>query len=465
MEEKRREEGQQRPRRDHEHRDRDRDHGRRRERTQAATEESDSEEEAALMAFPNDNPQGVEEKCFKSGESEPEIEFFRDSGSTSHLCCERSWFYKLEKLPVPTRITMADGNYAYAYEKGKVNVLALVAGKWTRRTLKNVLYVEGGFNLFSEQRLTEKRGFSMKVAGERAVFYDKRGRRSVESRFDPVRKMHLMRFKLPEREMMMSAIHASPNLIIHQRCCHVNMEYIRKAVKMEAVEGLKLSDKKDQFFCNSCHLGKCQQLPFKSSEKEPVPPAHTITFDSSGHITPKSLGGNSYFLLMKDVGSNYQCVRFMKHKSESAEHIINFIKFIEKQTGNEVKRAKSDCAPELISGELEKYFKKRGILHCKSPARNPQCNGKAEAAIKYCKYLARTTCIQAKLDRPFWSEMINASCYIQNRMISKNSPKKLRMRLFLEKSLNFLIYALLAATPSSMIQTILHMREKEEEES
>ncbi len=63
-----------------------------------------------------------------------------------------------------------------------------------------------------------------------------------------------------------------------------------------------------------------------------------IHSDVCGPIHTISLGGALYFVTFVDEASGHVTVKFLKSKGEAAAELINYIKWIERQTGNRVNR-------------------------------------------------------------------------------------------------------------------------------
>jgi len=74
------------------------------------------------------------------------------------------------------------------------------------------------------------------------------------------------------------------------------------------VEGM-LAVKKVEQVCDGCALGKQHRKPFpKASGFRAEKCLELVHADLCGHITPKTLGGASYFLLVVDDNSRYMWV-------------------------------------------------------------------------------------------------------------------------------------------------------------
>ncbi|GKB17056.1 transposable element [Tanacetum coccineum] len=108
-------------------------------------------------------------------------------------------------------------------------------------------------------------------------------------------------------------------------------------------------------------------------------------------------------------------VFMMKHKSEAFEKFKHWKILIENQTGRKIKRLRTDNGLEFCSREFEAFCRDEGIVRHYTVRYTPQQNGVAERMNR--TLLERTRCLllNAGLDRSFWAEALNTTCYLVNR--------------------------------------------------
>jgi hypothetical protein len=85
-------------------------------------------------------------------------------------------------------------------------------------------------------------------------------------------------------------------------------------------------------FCISCCRSKLAQRPFKGNSEKAVYPYHTYCVDLWGPMK-QSIEGYSYALLIVDEYSSYTWGKYLQHKHQAADHIMNFIKEKERKSG------------------------------------------------------------------------------------------------------------------------------------
>lgn len=113
-------------------------------------------------------------------------------------------------------------------------------------------------------------------------------------------------------------------------------------------------------------------------------------------------------------------VFFLKFKDETPSKIIEYMRFVEKQTGLKVKAVQFDNGTEYCNRTLDSFFKTEGIQRRLSTAHTPQQNGVAERKNRTLVESARCMLTQANLPHTFWAEAIAMANYIRNRCISKS---------------------------------------------
>ncbi|GJS37167.1 retrovirus-related pol polyprotein from transposon TNT 1-94 [Tanacetum coccineum] len=108
-------------------------------------------------------------------------------------------------------------------------------------------------------------------------------------------------------------------------------------------------------------------------------------------------------------------VVMMKHKSEAFEKFKHWKILIENQTGKKIKRLRTNNGLEFCSRDFNDFCRDEGIARHYTVRYTPQQNGEAERMNK--TLLERTRCLllNAGLDRSFWAEALNTTCYLINR--------------------------------------------------
>lgn len=91
-----------------------------------------------------------------------------------------------------------------------------------------------------------------------------------------------------------------------------------------------------------------------------------------------SFHGANYYALFKDDSTSYRTVYFIKHKSDIFSKFVEYHKFVENQTGNKLKRVRSDKGTEFDNEQFKQYFREKGINHEYSAPYIAEQNGRIE---------------------------------------------------------------------------------------
>jgi len=158
--------------------------------------------------------------------------------------------------------------------------------------------------------------------------------------------------------------------------------------------------------------------------------------DLAGPMPVKSLGGALYMLLIKDEATSFTTVYFLKEKSQSASMIIDYVNFIETQTGSPVKTLKSDSGKEFVNSFLGAFLAEKGIVHERSAPYTPQSNGKIERHVRTIKDYARSMLNRFQSPQFLWAKAVSATVYVWNRMLNKNSGSETPFEHFFKRKPN-----------------------------
>jgi len=304
---------------------------------------------------------------------------------------------------------------------------AKIQGIWEECTINEVLYMPGAVTLFSECVMSRK-GFTIVRNNKKTIFYEPNGQQG------PTAVPHDGLFAMNFRDIKTTALLCKAKLW-HQRFAHINMKYIQQTINNDAALGINPQDLKDNFNCDHCHFGKEARKPFPAIlEKRNTNPGEMLHSDLSGKMPSSSLGGANYFMIIKDDCTGFRAVYFLLSKTQAKSSVQDFITFIETQTGNKVKRFRSDNGTEYVNEALSQYFNSKGIRHETTAPYCPESNGRAEREMRTIKDTARAMLSDYDLPNFLWGEAVATSVYVHNRVLNKMSPDKTAFeRIFNQK--------------------------------
>ena len=114
--------------------------------------------------------------------------------------------------------------------------------------------------------------------------------------------------------------------------------------------------------CSGCVLGKHHQDSFeKHASWHALAPLQLVHSDLCGPLLVVSFSGYKYFLTFIDDFSICTWVYFLKLKSEVFNMFLAFKAFIEKQSGHQVLKLRSDNSGEYVNNKFINFCTEHGI--------------------------------------------------------------------------------------------------------
>nr|GEV34270.1 retrovirus-related Pol polyprotein from transposon TNT 1-94 [Tanacetum cinerariifolium] len=281
-----------------------------------------------------------------------------------------------------------------------------ITGKGKIRTSKldfeEVYFVkELKFNLFSVSQMCDKKNIVLFTDTECLVLsfnFKEPDGNQVLLRVPKENNMYNVNLKniVPSRDLTCLFVNATINEsnLWHRRLAHINFKTINKLVKGNLVRGIPTKVFENDNTCVACKKGKKHKASCKTKHASSVDqPLFRLHMDLFGPTFVKSLNKKSYSLVINDDYSRFTWVFFLATKDETSPILKTFI------TG------------------LENELSLKGIKREFSVPRTPQQNGIAKRKNKTLIEAARTMLADSLLPIPFWAEVVNTACFVQNKVL------------------------------------------------
>ena len=147
----------------------------------------------------------------------------------------------------------------------------------------------------------------------------------------------------------------------HSRFGHLSFHTLKEMSNRKLVEGLPPINMPNKL-CHSCVAGKHHMTSFpKKSTFQATKPLELIYIDICEPISPPTLGGSQYFLLIIDEFSRLTWVAMLQCKSDAFEAFKHFKNLAETEKGLKIKTLRSDRGGEFTSDEFSRYCLEHGI--------------------------------------------------------------------------------------------------------
>jgi len=351
------------------------------------------------------------------------LDWYLDSGASDHMTRLKHWIEGYEDLSSPRPVRIGSGEYIYAIGKGSVYLKSIVNGKEMLILLKDVYLVPDlHINLCSVGAASSS-GIDILFSGDTVDLANK-GKTVVQGArvSDGIYKLCL---EAPAIANITKIERTSEEW--HQALGHASVKKIEEMARLGCVEGLRIVKKPSDLNsgCGNCQQGRGRCASHPSSQRPRASAIlERIHVDTVGPINPTSLGGNSYFLSIKDEFSSYIFVRAIATKSDLHLTMKRFLDEIEATTQARVKIIRSDNGSEFKNMAMRYLCDARGIVQEFSAPRTPQQNGEAERANKTILDVATSMISATSLNLDLWPEAACMAAYVRNRTIGSGTQNK-----------------------------------------
>jgi hypothetical protein len=109
-----------------------------------------------------------------------------------------------------------------------------------------------------------------------------------------------------------------------------------------------------------------------------------------------------YLLGVVDDHSRLACVAGLKTKGAAADNLRSLVLRLEKQKERQVKVVRSDMGREFLGGDLQGWFRERGVEHQTTAGYSSQSNGRAERFLRLLQDGIRVMLSESGLGQQYW---------------------------------------------------------------
>ncbi|KAD4888315.1 hypothetical protein E3N88_20388 [Mikania micrantha] len=200
-----------------------------------------------------------------------------------------------------------------------------------------------------------------------------------------------------------------------KRLGHINNKTLRTMQFRGLVKGLPRIGESSKV-CEVCNLGKHQRAVIPKKRKwRATMKLELVHTDLCGPITPESIGGKWYVMVLIDIFLERAGYIFLSKKSESFETFKSFKTMVETETDLKIKCLRSDRGGEFTSLEFNSYCENSGIKRQLTTSYTPQQNGVTEHRNKTLMNMVRCMLLERNMIKQFWPEATNWACFLLNR--------------------------------------------------
>lgn len=240
----------------------------------------------------------------------------------------------------------------------------------------------------------------------------------------------------------------------HRNFAHTNLKQTEEILRRNNISYSKTND----LTCTACSKGKAIRLPFSHSDSQTKSVGDLVHTDLL--ISPvESLGKNKYALIIKDDYSNFRVIYFLKQKSETYDCFKDFFNIVNTQTGNRLKRIRTDNGTEEVNNEVNKLCSELGIIHELTCPFSPEQNGRIEREMRTLSEAVGTILIDSGLKKDLWAEAMLYVVFTLNRTAKSREENRTPYETFFGKTA-FDVRTLKPFGSKVVIQIPKHQRKK-----
>ena len=333
-----------------------------------------------------------------------------DSGATTHMCRNEGILDNASSLSA--KINVANNAEVAVVAKGSVKLEADCNGAIWDLTVNDVVCVPDlAINLLSVSKMCQ-RGFRVEFTKDACKVLD------ASNSVVAIGRETDGLYKLTEtKRSRANLVQADDKFELwHRRMGHLSASGMKRLREMTTGAQFEM---KNELQCVPCIEGKHHRQPFNARGQRAERVLELVHSDLCGPMETASIGGRRYFLTFIDDASRKTVVYFLKSKTEVLESFQDFKAFAENQTGERIKRIRTDNGREYVNREMKEFLRKSGIHHEMTAPYNPEQNGLAERRNRTYVERARSMLFDAGLDKSFWAEAVATASHVINRSPAK----------------------------------------------
>ncbi|CAD6266153.1 unnamed protein product [Miscanthus lutarioriparius] len=258
--------------------------------------------------------------------------WYLDNGASNHMTGDRAKFRDIDSI-VSGKVTFGDGSTVDIQGRGSILFQGVSGDQWV---LYDVYYIPKlKSNLVSLGQLTEI-GHRVLMDDDLIEVIEKNPERVLMRVQRTVNRLYKIELKPIEPVCFLTHV-SDQSWLWHGRLGHVNFQSLRLLAEKEMAGGIPLIEHPDQV-CQSCLAAKQTRCSFpQTSRWRADEPLELLHIDLCGPITPVTVGGSRYFILIVDDCTRWMSVSVLKTKDQAVQAFAKFRAEAENSLGQKVK--------------------------------------------------------------------------------------------------------------------------------
>lgn len=218
------------------------------------------------------------------------------------------------------------------------------------------------------------------------------------------------------------------------RILGVNFNYLNILCKNELLQDLPKEVETEYMKCAICIESKMHNLSLSENNRRHAKKILEIVHtDLNGPHPTEGYRGKKYFLTFIDDFSKLAKIYTIKSKSDVYNCFAEYVNLVENLTGRKIKSLRCDNGKEYLNSSIYKFTREKGILERKvipCPPYVHELNGVAERYNRTVMDMSRCLIKEAKVNRMYWSEIVQTAAYLKNRTLACTVERKTPYEIF-----------------------------------
>lgn len=262
--------------------------------------------------------------CFTVGNGRRKGCWYIDSGCSSHMTNDRSFFFDLDESK-QVQVVLADGSVSKSHGIGEGFVKCIDAdGNVLEVKLTEVLYIPALDSGLISVRKLSKKGFRVNFVGSACSVVSAACKTVVLGELNG----NLFVLKTVEYANLSKELQHLPNCqhMWHRRFGHRDPAVLEKLKAGNLSVGFEMADCGLRQVCEDCLKGKLPRTSFpKSSDNRASRILDLVHTDVCGPMANVTPGGCRYLMTLIDDFSRYTVVCLLRQKSDVADCIKRYV--------------------------------------------------------------------------------------------------------------------------------------------
>lgn len=356
--------------------------------------------------------------------------FIADSGATCHMRNSITGMFDL--VDHVQAVTVGNSDKMYSKFRGKFKgTIIQQDGQYIDIILDDVLYIPDLWvNLFSITKILTSSNVSLANNGQliQLKFKDQNYTLTFDKVFN-AGQGHLLGVEINPSEDYATMMMLTEALVIyeemHEKLGHPNEQVVKYTTEHYGIKTKETDD--DHEKCRYCATAKHKRTPIPKEvkNKKDYKVGERINIDIS-YVKTASFGGARFWLMIQDEKTDHIWSIFMRHKSETAEKMLEWIHMIHNTMDIQIKIIRCDNSGENRKlQEVVRADRDLKITFEFTAPHTPQQNGKVERKFQtlYGKIRAMLNWarLPAYLRSRLWAQCASVATKLENIIVKENS--------------------------------------------